>query len=64
MEGVGKGKDSEGSDWIIQMLEKEDSRPLWVTVWGGPNTLAQALYKIRETKSEAEAKRISYINQQ
>jgi len=58
MEGVGKGKDSEGSEWIIQMLEKEDSRPLWVTVWGGPNTLAQALFKIRETKSEAEAKRL------
>jgi len=58
MEGVGKGKDSEGSDWIIKRLEKEDSRPLWVTVWGGPNTLAQALFKIRETKSEAEAKRL------
>jgi hypothetical protein len=56
MEGVGKGKDSEGSDWVIKMLEKNDSRPLWVTVWGGPNILAQALWKIRETKSEGEAK--------
>ena len=58
MEGVGEGKDSEGSDWIIKVLEKNDSRPLWVTVWGGPNILAQALYKIRVTKSEAEAKRL------
>ena len=58
MEGVGEGKDSEGSEWIIRALEKNDSRPLWVTVWGGPNTLAQALWKIRETKSEAEAKRL------
>ena len=32
MEGVGKGKDSEGSEWIIKMLEKADNRPLWVTV--------------------------------
>src|SRR5215210_3006629 len=55
-EGVGKGKDSEGSEWIIKMLEKNDSRPLWVTVWGGANTLAQSLFKIRETRSEAEAK--------
>src|SRR6478735_7908342 len=39
MEGVGKGKDSEGSEWITKMLEKDDTRPLWVTVWGGPNTL-------------------------
>jgi hypothetical protein len=58
MEGVGKGKDSEGSEWIIQMLEKADSRPLWVTVWGGPNVLAQTLWKIRETKSDGEAKRL------
>ncbi|MDB5279626.1 MAG: hypothetical protein JWR61_4581 [Ferruginibacter sp.] len=58
MEGVGKGKDSEGSEWIIRMLEKADNRPLWVTVWGGPNVLAQTLWKIRETKSEGEAKRL------
>ena len=58
MEGVGEGKDSEGSEWIIKMLEKNDSRPLWVTVWGGPNTLAQALFKIRETRSQAESKRL------
>jgi len=58
MEGVGEGKDSEGSEWIIKALEKDDNRPLWVTVWGGPNTLAQALYKIRASKSEAEAKRL------
>ena len=58
IEGVGKGKDSEGSDWIIKVLEGNDERPLWVSVWGGANTLAQALYKIKETKSLAEAKRL------
>ncbi len=58
MLGVGEGKDSEGSEWIIKVLEKDDERPLWVSVWGGPNTLAQALWKIRETKSNAEAKRL------
>ncbi len=58
MLGVGEGKDSEGSDWIIKVLEKDDERPVWVSVWGGPNTLAQALWKIKETKSDAEAKRL------
>jgi hypothetical protein len=58
MEGVGKEKDSEGSKWIIKELEKNDSRPLWITVWGGTTTLAQALWKIKETKSPAEAKRL------
>lgn len=55
MGGVGKGKDSPGSDWIIKTLEEKDARPLWICVWGGPNTLAQALYKIRQTRSEEEA---------
>lgn len=58
MEGVGEGKDSEGSDWIIKVLEENDERPLWVCVWGGANTLAQALYKIKNTKTENEAKRL------
>ncbi|KOS08330.1 hypothetical protein AM493_11965 [Flavobacterium akiainvivens] len=59
MKHVGKGHDSEGSDLIIKALEKDDKRPVWVSVWGGVNTLAQALYKIKETKSSAEAKRLT-----
>ncbi|WPP52682.1 DUF1593 domain-containing protein [Catalinimonas niigatensis] len=51
MEGVGPGKDSEGSDWLIAMVDKEDERPLWVSVWGGANVLAQALWKVRQTRT-------------
>jgi len=58
MQGVGDGKDSQGSDWIIKVLEENDERPLWISVWGGPNTLAQALCKIRKTKSETEARKL------
>lgn len=55
LNGVGEGKDSEGSDWIIEVLEKEDDRPLWIQVWGGVNCLSQALWKIRQTKSPEKA---------
>lgn len=58
MHGVGDGKDSEGSEWIIKALENQDDRPLWLSIWGGPNTLAQALYKIRKTKTATEAERL------
>jgi len=58
MTGVGEGMDSEGSDWIIQELEVQDARPLWISVWGGANTLAQALHKIKKTKTEAETTRL------
>ena len=56
MQGVGDGKDSPGSKWIIKVLEEKDQRPLWICVWGGVNTLAQALYDIKKTKTEAETK--------
>ena len=58
MSGVGPGKDSEGSDWIIRTLESNDQRPLWITAWGGANTLAQALHKLLATKSAAEVDRL------
>jgi len=58
LEGLGEGHDSEGSEWIIRVLEKNDERPLWVSVWGGTNTLAQALWKIQHTKSRDMAVRM------
>jgi hypothetical protein len=58
MNGVGLGKDAQGSDSIIQVLVENDPRPLWICVWGDANTLAQFLYKIRQTKSEAYASRL------
>ena len=50
MAGVGPGKDTDGSRRLVAALSKADDRPLWVSVWGGPNTLAQALHTIRTTR--------------
>lgn len=58
LDGVGAGKDSEGSDWIIEVLKKEDTRPVWVTVWGGANCLAQALHKIQRTETLETAQKL------
>ncbi|MBK5269611.1 MAG: DUF1593 domain-containing protein, partial [Bacteroidia bacterium] len=58
MNGVGNGKDSPGSEWIIKILEQNNDRPLWVCVWGGPNTLAQALFKLKKTKTAGELSRL------
>ncbi|MDZ7606419.1 MAG: DUF1593 domain-containing protein [Cyclobacteriaceae bacterium] len=54
MTGVGEGMDSEGSEWLIKAVDKKDPRPLWVPVWGGPNVLAQALWKVRQSRSPKE----------
>ena len=51
MDAVGKGKDSLGSEALIRAVDRYDPRPLWVNVWGGPNMLAQALWRVRATRS-------------
>ena len=40
-----------GPDRIIEVVDRDDPRPVWVPVWGGPNCLAQALWKVRATRS-------------
>lgn len=56
MDDVGEGKDSDGSELIISVVD-EDDRPVWINFWGGANTLAQALWKVKNTRSEAEVKK-------
>ncbi|MFY0688557.1 MAG: DUF1593 domain-containing protein [Cyclobacteriaceae bacterium] len=57
MRAVGTGKDSPGSDLLIQAVDKDDPRPVWFMGWGGMNNAAQAIWKVRETRSEAEFKK-------
>lgn len=52
---IGQGRNSEASEKIIDLLEQEDQRPIWFSIWGGSCDLAQALWKIRETRTPAEA---------
>lgn len=57
LEAVGAGHDSPGSEALIRAIDRDDPRPLWVPVWGGPNVLAQALWKIRATRSPEQLAR-------
>jgi hypothetical protein len=57
MEGVGEGKSSDGSRRIIEVVDRDDPRPVWVTVWGGANCLAQALWDVRATRTPEEVDR-------
>lgn len=57
LEGVGQGKDSPGSDLLLRALDRDDPRPLWVPVWGGPSVLAQALWQFRATRPPAQLAR-------
>lgn len=54
MHGVGAGKDSEGSEWIIAVVDRKDPRPVWIAAWSGLNTLAQALWKVSHTRTRKQ----------
>lgn len=53
-ESVGEGKDTEASDSIIRIVDRPDSRPVWVVIWGGSADLAQALWKVRQGRTPGE----------
>jgi hypothetical protein len=57
MEGVGEGHTSDGSRHIIEVVDRPDPRPIWVAVWGGANTLAQALWDVKYTRTPEELRR-------
>lgn len=58
--GVGAGKDSPGSELIISAVDKQnDSRPVWFVAWSGMNTIAQAIWKVHETRTSEEFKKFA-----
>ena len=44
---IGEGMDTEGSQWIVECILREDKRPLNICVWGGQTDLAQALFSMK-----------------
>jgi len=51
---IGEGRDTEASEHIIRVADRDDPRPLWIGVWGGAMDLAQALWKVHHTRSPEE----------
>ena len=54
---VGEGNDSPGSELLIRLADEDDSRPIYVAAWGGANTLAQAIWRVKQTRTAEELKR-------
>ena len=45
---LGAGWDTQASRWIIEVAERPDDHPLWISIWGGSRELAQALWSVRD----------------
>jgi hypothetical protein len=54
---IGKDNDTPGSELIIRLVDEDDPRPVWVACWGGGNTLAQAIWRVKQERSEEQLKR-------
>jgi hypothetical protein len=48
---TGLDKMSSGAEAIVAAGDRDDPRPVWICIWGGANTLAQALTHVRATRS-------------
>lgn len=51
---IGEGRDCEASDAIIKAVDKDDPRPVYICVWGGPRDIAQAIWKVQHTRTPDE----------
>ena len=54
---LGDNNNSPGSDLIIKLVDENDDRPLFITVWGGGNTLAQAIWKVKQERTGEQLKK-------
>lgn len=54
---IGEKNDSPGSELLIRLADEDDPRPIYVAAWGGVNTLAQAIWRVKQTRSAEELRR-------
>ena len=54
---IGEQNDSPGSTLLIRLADEDDPRPIYVAAWGGANTLAQAIWRVKQTRPAQELKR-------
>ena len=54
---IGERNDSPGSELLIRLADEDDPRPIYVAAWGGANTLAQAIWRVKQTRTADEVRK-------
>ena len=50
---IGQGCDTEGSDFIISVVDRDNPQPVNIAIWGGQTDVAQALWRVKHDRSRA-----------
>ena len=59
---LGAGRDTEGSRFIVELVDRPDPRPLNISIWGGQTDFAQACLSVRtERGPEALTKFLAHV---
>lgn len=53
---LGETNNSAGSDFLIRLADENDVRPIYVAVWGGANTFAQAVWRVQKERTPEQLK--------
>ncbi|KAJ3454025.1 hypothetical protein MRS44_018657 [Fusarium solani] len=51
---IGLGKGNAGTQHIVDVADQPDPRPVFVTIWGGANSLAQAFLEVKHNRSDKD----------
>ena len=51
IKAIGENNDTPGSNLLIRLADEDDPRPIYVAAWGGANTLAQAIWRVKQTRT-------------
>ena len=54
LKAIGKGHDTDGSRFIIEVVDRDDPRPVNISIWGGQTDLAQALWHVKNNRGKAD----------
>ena len=54
---IGENNNSPGCELLIRLADENDPRPIYVAAWGGANTLAQAIWQVKQTRTPEELKK-------
>ena len=57
IKAIGENNNSPGCELLIRLADEDDPRPIYVAAWGGANTLAQAIWQVKQTRSAEELKK-------